>query len=223
MKSSFKAYLTGKSVALVGPASTLHGSEMGKMIDGHDVVVRINHAWPLPEELKGDIGSRTDVIYHNLNPSNQRIRRRDVVGMYRDGVRWMISSHPGRKPERRRRQLRFRKVNRGLLGFRAIPSSIKRHLRPRVGGSNSGLVAIVDLLRFPIKRLYVTGFSFYTTGYLKYPNYKKHLHAKALRHHDQSRHKTYMARLVAREKRLEVDLFIARILDRHINRRRRRR
>ena len=141
--SAYKTYLTGKNVVLVGPASTLRGRPgMGYFIDSHDVVVRLNHAWPLPDALKPDIGSRIDVIYHNLNPLNQRIFRRHVVQMHKDGVRWMVSSHPANRVRYRQRQRRFRRANRRrLLRFRAIPSSVKKRLRRRVGFPNTGMVA----------------------------------------------------------------------------------
>lgn len=168
----YKSYLTGKRVALVGPAATLKGTGMGAFIDSHDVVVRLNHAWPLPEDRKSDIGARIDVIYHNLSPNDQRIRRQHITAMRRGGVKWMVSTHPAGEKRFRHRLRRFKKLNRGALNFRALPKSLKTRMQRRVNQPNAGLMAIEDLLRFPIAHLYVTGFSFYTTGYLKYPNYK---------------------------------------------------
>lgn len=219
--SSYKAFLEGKRVALVGPASSLKGQGYGPLIDSHDIVVRINHAWPLPEDAAEDIGRRTDVIYHNLNPLNQRILSKHVGQMDKDGVRWIVSSHPANKAKYRSRHRRFRRANKGRLRFRAIPASLKRRLKRHVGFPNSGLVAITDLLNFPIAGLYVTGFSFYTTGYLKYPNYKRITKRMALRNHNQRRHKTYLARLLKREDRLSVDPIIEAILDRHMASRKR--
>src|SRR5690606_15567982 len=105
----------------------------GRFIDAFDVVVRLNHAWPLPEALKDDIGSRIDVLYHNLNPDHQRFRRSDVIRMKQDGVKWFVSAHPTNLIAYRRRLRRFRRVNRGLLRTRAMPASVKRRLRRRVG------------------------------------------------------------------------------------------
>ena len=138
----------------------------------NDVVVRINHAWPLPENLKNDIGTRTHILYYNLNPKKQRIRRKDVIRMRQSGIKWVVSTHPAVRARYRLRQRRFRKMSRRLVRFRAVPQSIKRRLRPHIGSVNGGLITIVDLLRYPITQLYVTGFSFYKTGYLKYPKYK---------------------------------------------------
>lgn len=218
--SDYMSYLTGKRVALVGPADTLRGTGMGRLIDAHDVVVRINHAWPVPKGLKEDIGSSVDIIYHNLNPRNQLISRSEVLKMHRDGVRWLVSTHPNHRLRFRRRQRRFRRVNRGLLKFRIIPASLKRRLLQKVRTPNGGLVAIVDLLRFPIQSLYVTGFSFYTSGYLKYPNYRSSFAKKAVSHHNQAHNKSFLAHLLTEEKRLQVDLMIADLLEEHMNKRR---
>jgi Glycosyltransferase family 29 (sialyltransferase). len=216
---SFKEFVTGKRIVIVGPAATLKGSGYGSLIDSHDIVVRLNHAWPLPKEFAEDIGTRIDVIYHNLNPLNQRILPKHVAQMKKDGVKWIVSSHPANRLKYRRRHRRFRRANKGRLRFRAIPAWLKRRLKRKVGFPNSGVVAIADLLRFPIESLYVTGFSFYTTGYLKYPNYKRITKRMALRNHNQSRHKTYLAQLLKRESRLRVDPFIEAILNEHMARR----
>lgn len=214
--SDYKRFLTNKQVVLVGPASTLRGTKMGPTIDAYDVVVRINHAWPLPKDLQDDIGQRLDVLYHNLNPRNQPLYRRHVLRMRRDGVKWVVSSHPATRVRFRRRQQRFRRINKGAVKFRVIPQSIKTRLRRKVGSSNSGLAAIVDLLRYPIKSLYVTGFSFYSTPYLKYPSYRPSFRKKAVEHHNQRRHKTYMAQLVARERRLAIDPVMTELLKKHM-------
>src|SRR5690606_6889446 len=121
--------------------------------------------------LKPDVGSRTDILYHNLNPKKQRFRRRDARKMRGDGVRWLVSTHPARIDRYRLRMRRFRRVSRGLVRLRAVSPKVKRILRPRVGSASGGIIAVVDLLRFPISRLYVTGFRFYETGYLNYPKY----------------------------------------------------
>ncbi len=196
---------------------------MGPLIDGHDVVVRINHALPLPARLKEDVGTRTDILYHNLNPKKQRFRRADVARMREGGLKWIVSTHPAVRARYRRRQRQVRNVSRRLVRFRAVPLSVKKRVRPHVGSANGGIIAIVDLLRYPIAKLYVTGFSFYETPYLNYPKYKSRYIKSALSHHNQRRHKTYLAKLLRRERRLEVDPFIERILQKHMQKRKRKR
>lgn len=211
----FKEFVSGKNVVIVGPAATLKDQRMGSFIDSHDVVVRLNHSWPLPEEYRDDIGTRVDVIYHNMNFREQRMTRKEILRMHRDGVKWMVSTHPASEARFRHRLRRFRKLNGGLLRFRALPGSLKRRMQRRVRHPNAGLMAIEDLLSYPVQSIYVTGFSFYTTGYLPYPNYRPSYAKKAVRHHDQNQNKSYFCRLIARDPRLKVDPWIERLLARH--------
>lgn len=55
------AYLSGKTVAVVGNASSALQAKNGDEIDAHDVVLRLNAGVPLPEQKRA-IGSRTDVL-----------------------------------------------------------------------------------------------------------------------------------------------------------------
>lgn len=217
----FEEFVKGKRIALVGPAATLRGQRMGDFIDGHDIVVRLNHAWPLPQALAADIGRRIDVIYHNMNFRDQKLKRKTILQMAEDGVKWMVSTHPASEARFRHRLRKFQKLNRGALHFRALPGWLKARMQKRVKHPNAGIMAIEDLLRFPIQHLYVTGFSFYTTGYLEYPNYKPSYAKKAVRHHDQKQNKSYLLRLIRRDPRLEVDPVIAQLLTEHAIRKKR--
>lgn len=216
--SRYKSYLEGKNVILVGPASTLRGKGLGQFIDSHDVVVRLNHAWPLPSEFALDVGTRTDVIYHNLSLDHAVLRKKDIPRMREDGVQWLISTHPVNNPSllKRRRPLRFLKINQGTIRFRMLSMNFRNKLREKVGGTNAGLLAMVDLLRNPITSLHVTGFSFYTTGYLPYRGYRNISPKMALRWHDQRRHKAYMALLLRDEKKLTVDSVMQSLLEEHV-------
>lgn len=211
----FASFVADKRIALVGPASTLRGEGKGAYIDDHDIVVRLNHAWPLPADLKSDIGSRIDVIYHNMNFRDEGMSSRKIGRMRRDGVQWMISTHPAGEKRFRPRIEQFRRMNRGRLEFRALPGSLKARMQKLVKHPNAGIMAIEDLLRFPIAGLYVTGFSFYTTGYLPFAHYKPRHARKAVRHHDQNQNKSYFLRLLERDPRLGVDPHIERLLREH--------
>lgn len=211
--ASYKSFLKGKTVVLVGPANTIRGKKLGEFIDSHDVVVRLNHAWPLPEEAKEDIGSRTDIIYHNLNPLRAP-RRKHLRQMHEAGVKWIVSTHPrNRKHKRRARPIHFQKrVNKRLIPFTTVGLRFRLKMRNRCGPTNTGVLAMAHLLRFKIKSLYVTGFSFFTTKYEQYPGYKKIKPKMAFRWHNQRKHKRFVIRLLARDKRLTVDPIMTRIL-----------
>ena len=42
-------FLKNKRVALVGPASSVVGSQQQELLDSYDIVVRLNKAFPVPE------------------------------------------------------------------------------------------------------------------------------------------------------------------------------
>lgn len=218
--SKYGNFLKGKRVVLVGPASTLRGKATGEFIDSHDVVVRVNHAWPLPEQYAADIGTRTDVIYHNLSLTHSKLRKKDIPRMVEDGVLWLVSTHPLNNPSRgkRLRPRHFLRLNKGRIRFRTLSMKFRHKIRKKVGGPNAGLLAMVDLLRHDIQSLYVTGFSFYTTGYLEYPGYRKISPKMSFRWHNQRRHKSFIARLLRKKKRLEVDPVMQNLLCEHVKR-----
>lgn len=217
----FVDFVSGKSIAVVGPAATLRNQKMGSMIDGHDLVVRLNHSWPLPKHLRDDIGTRVDIIYHNMNFRYQRMDEKEIAKMHRDGVTWLVSTHPASEVRFKDRLRSFLQINQGVLKFRALEGSLKKRMQKRVNHPNAGLMAMEDLLQFPIKTLYVTGFSFYTTGYLEYPNYRPSYAKKAVRHHDQNQNKSYFLRLM-KDERVHVDPWINQILQKHADRKKRR-
>ena len=54
-----QALVDGKSVAVVGNASSLFGKNQGAEIDAHDVVIRLNRGFIVDRTQQG---SRTDII-----------------------------------------------------------------------------------------------------------------------------------------------------------------
>lgn len=61
LESDARDYIAGKSVAIVANAPEILETDYGPIIDGHDVVLRMNRAWPT--EANADaIGRRTDIL-----------------------------------------------------------------------------------------------------------------------------------------------------------------
>jgi hypothetical protein len=91
----FANYVSNKCIALVGPASSIIGSNKGPVIDKFDLVVRLNKALPLPENLKNDIGSRTDIIYNSLNTIDYPGENNLSTRLYKKhNVQFVCSSYP---------------------------------------------------------------------------------------------------------------------------------
>ena len=66
----FTEFVNGKCIALVGPAQSIIDSGKGNIIDKFDLVVRLNKSIPLPDNIRNDIGSKTDIIYNSLNTTD---------------------------------------------------------------------------------------------------------------------------------------------------------
>ena len=175
---AFSRLVSGKTVAVVGPARTLVGKKRGQHIDSHDLVVRFNDAGDLPTrpELVPDIGSRTDILY-----CNQVILRHALAGGASwDGLAYVVCTNnslsftaDGRPEPMCDRQDRdvMTRLAAALAGqgsttrwrvVRAASEELSRQLHghwPR-----TGLVGIADLLSFGVGRLCVAGMTFYHGG-----------------------------------------------------------
>lgn len=169
-------FLKGKRVVLVGPAPTVVGSRQADSIEGFDRVIRINHALPVPADLREDVGSRTDILYHNVwKNSPKAIPFSELVPILLDTVQWVCTTCPYSNAEEGYADLidAFQAELKGRLPFRApdarayIPFKWGMRCQP-----NAGITAIHDLLRFDIAELYITGFTFYQGGGPYYDGYK---------------------------------------------------
>jgi len=60
---AFDALVRGKSVAIVGPASTQE--RWGEEIESFDVVIRPGITSPMPADMQTTLGSRSDAVYYN--------------------------------------------------------------------------------------------------------------------------------------------------------------
>jgi glycosyl transferase family 29 (putative sialyltransferase) len=207
-------FLRRKRVVLVGPAQTVMGTGQGASIDAHDVVIRLNHALPIPKAMQGDLGGRTDILYHNLDFTGpNKLPLRDFLASAPSLTRWICSAHPylrwvdGKIPgidtfvsALGERSL-FRTVNpRGYLllwhSLRSLP--------------NAGVSAIQDLRRFDLSELYLTGFTFYSGPVAYYPGYRGQGHLPQW--HDQTSQLAIVRRWVARDKRIRCDAPLHKIL-----------
>jgi hypothetical protein len=79
-------FLRGKRVVVVGPAQTLLGTRSGARIDAYDVVIRFNsaiHFMPFSDQLRADIGTRTDILYCNHKVIYDIVARQGMVASLR--------------------------------------------------------------------------------------------------------------------------------------------
>ena len=180
----YHTYITNKSIALVGPAESIIGTNKGSIIDRFDLTIRLNKSLPLPEDLKNDIGTKTDIIYNSLNTSDFPGQNNLNPKLYKKyGVRYVCTSYPFTnifKPDildyihRYRFELPLKVMN--DVKYKNFENYLGT--RPYTGTS-----AIMDLLSYPIKCLYITGLDFYKTKY--YTNYR-HISKEKLKYNRNS-------------------------------------
>lgn len=236
-ENQYFEYIEGKSVIVVGPADYLAGQGKGAEIDGYDVIVRLNLGCPVPEQLKPDIGSRTDVLYHVVmaqrqvrkNPDVLKLHSREEVQSWKeDGLQWFIS-------KRSTEQARVRKLAgliSGEISWMTIPVPNMRRLELILRTNpNLGTVAIWHVLQSQAKSLYVTGCDFHRSGYhVGYGGFNEEQAAAGAGSkrcwgqvpqppkgskgtHDVDKQLKYLARLRIKDNRFRTDEILSKILD----------
>ena len=158
-------YLYSKRVAIVGPSeNTLH-TKQGKNINSYDVVVRLNKSLPIPKNRFKDIGNKTDILYNSFNLSDFPGENNLKINTLRKQIKYISSPYPFIYPFTTD-ILNFISKNNGEIPIHLIDLVIYKMIcsilkcRPYTGTS-----AIIDLLQFPIKELYITGIDCYLCKY----------------------------------------------------------
>jgi len=154
---SFQSFVRGKRVALVGPSRSVVGSGLGKEIDAHDLVARLNHGWPVPPGLQADLGRRIDILYHCCN-GDHPIDRVFSGGMER--LRWVCFEG---NPDHQRLLDRCSNTSVEPLDVTDVYVDLRRDLGTF---PNTGLVAIHHLLSAGAARVALFGMTFFREPYM---------------------------------------------------------
>lgn len=168
-RSEVRPWFEGRRVALVGSGPGVLGNQPGH-IDGYDVVVRVNNYGLGPEA-----GRRCDVFYSFFGTSIKKTS----AELYRDGVRLCMAKCPDAQPiesdwHRRNGKMMgvdFRWIYQRRAGWwfcdTYIPDTAD-FMRgfDLLGGHvpTTGFSAILDMLSFAPRELYLTGFDFFRSG-----------------------------------------------------------
>lgn len=184
-KENLNDYLKGKSVILVGPAPYLEGQRIGSLIDSHDVVVRLKSGYPIPTPLQKDVGKRIDLWYTNMKPDQNYLNNATIDEMEKNNLKTIVFPYPiayQRTDAFRLKVLRL--INLLQYNFRKGIELIQKHYQRRnrkcpfdisfddtsyyfqnmekvIGcRPTTGMLAIMDLLQYDIKKLQLVGFTF---------------------------------------------------------------
>ena len=177
VRENLKELTRGKKVALVGPAPYLLGKGVGRALDEYDLICRVNDIIP-PPEIRGDYGSRTDIMFHNLGtPWMDGLKRKiqeypDAFSQLKMVVCPVIKSDHSETNYLNWANhyvsnvvTNFKMVNRHDIPFCWIGIQAYKQVYHQIGVEfNSGLGALTMLLNCPVKELLMTGFTFYLGG-----------------------------------------------------------
>ena len=168
-----KELLENKKVIIVGPSSYLEGKQLGSFIDSFDIVVRINNFYDISnKKLTNDLGKKANIFYYDGSMDNKRFN--DYLKLNPQNI---ICTYPETEWFFEERCLNNIKVLNKHFNNSVINSKLYNNLKQKLNPNmkvrpNSGLIAIVDLLKYPLKELYITGIDFYRSSYASYhPDY----------------------------------------------------
>ena len=214
---TFDEYIKGKRIAVVGPAGSMHGSEQGEELDKYDIIVRFNSAVPIKDEMKKDIGSRTDILCNCLEEHPVSGGHIDPDLWVRENVQWVLSPYPRELWYVRANVSRFEKLNKGRLKLECTNKPFFDKLEKQLGTRpNSGLLGMLYILNLDPAELYVTGITFGRGGY--HPGYKDGISAAkydklANSHiHQQKPQEDLFREIYKKDSRIKADIILTQIL-----------
>lgn len=213
---NYHDFLKDKSVVIVGPAPSIINSNQGKFIDSFDIVVRINKALPIPPKLINDVGTKTDILYNCLKQTSDCGGKINFNLLKNNNVKYLSCPYPPIHPFKND-IAKFNKENKNYINFHHIDAQYYLKISQAMGTRpNSGICAILDILRFPIKKLYITGFTFFKGGY--YKEYRPLNENQVLSrmskfgNHDQNKQKIYMKKVLLNNNKVSLDNELKKIL-----------
>jgi hypothetical protein len=193
MNQTLSDLLEDKRVAIVGPAPYLTGSGNGEFIDSYDIVLRPNQ-FSVPDDLKNDYGSRTDIMNHNFGTPWMPGLKEQISRNPKDFSELKVLMCTAIKSEHSEHNFlswpetyvsnvvrNAKEVNQHKIPFHWIGIKKYHEFYSAVGCEPyTGILSIMSMLDLPIKELYVTGFDFYQGKYVYCDGYLSPLNQSRL-------------------------------------------
>lgn len=168
---AYREMLSGKTVAIVGPAPCVKDIEQGSHIESFDFVVRVNAHAIVPKNESRWLGERTDILYNCLNNRRGDGGVLDFWKWHRERIQLICSTIPVEELKSVQISINKLQAKTNPLNFKLIDPKFFMTLRQNVRSRpHTGTVAICDLLRksLRVKSLYITGFTFFQSGLPSY-------------------------------------------------------
>jgi hypothetical protein len=165
--------IENKRIVLIGPAQYLVGKGLGKIINGYDIVCRVNYMSPCSFEV--DFGNRTDIMFYNCSTGSIGQMKKHFDDYPKYSKKLKLAVCPCIKvlgPEKWTEWgpnfvsptvANFNSINTYNIDFCPIGVGNYNHLFNMIKCQepNSGILAILMILKHNPKELFLTGFTFY--------------------------------------------------------------
>lgn len=161
--------LKGKRVTIVGPASSAFKTNKGQYIDSFDFVVRVNKSAYVVDSGKfiGDIGKRTDILFHSFFENTESGGGPLDFSVYdKQGISYVIN--PRNNKAGMRNTFNFYKKHLSSRATYTLPADMYREVCEPLGKYRPtiGFTSLMTCLLFAeFSELYITGFTFYRTPF----------------------------------------------------------
>ncbi|MCJ8327831.1 MAG: glycosyltransferase family 29 protein [Campylobacterales bacterium] len=160
--------IKNKKVIILGPASSSLNYMNSEEIDKFDFIIRVNQS-PLTLSLyKNELGTRTDILFHNFGASNYI----DENTLITQNNKYVIfpTSLPKLLGQFYKYSSKYKQTNLVMLKSKYFNNIMKEYngLYP-----TTGFQALYYLLNQDFKELHITGFTFYQTSNIKEYTYSR--------------------------------------------------
>lgn len=207
--------LLNKKVIVIGPSPNLLNQNLGNYIDSFDLVVRLNQSYPLENQYSNDLGTKTDILYHCLNEDPRCGNTIHYDLMVEENI-FLSSPYPKNVSPFHNDVIKFETQNKNRISYHIIDTEfyliLASSLKTRL---NTGTACILDLLSYPVKELYVYGFTWYKDGWRD--SYKTNgVIENEIRNnpiHSQTPQMNIIKELALQDKRLYIDDTMKQILE----------
>ena len=242
VNNKYADFLKNKKIVLVGPSPHMRGWKQGELIDSYDIVVRVskgyelvsgleskiandeyrgnNEKFKIKEDIKEDFGTRIDILYQTLF-SQWGSGFTAPFEKLKNKLKWLCASFPDKKHKPFIKDF-IKYTNKLNISFHIMNKeyweSIVKDMKtiPTVGPTSA-----FDLLRYDIKELYLTGFTFCQikdkNNFYYYPEYfynnSKHLIRKGGKKHNNEKIFNYFKNIYKEDKRIKCDIILKELLE----------
>jgi len=221
-EQKYRNFLKGKRVILVGPSCHLKNSKQGEFIDSYDIVVRMNLGYRILPNLIVDMGKKVDILYTTVGNFyiKNKYFTRDIMKELSFFLKWMcVTSCPVHRISFGKLQKMNKKIN---IPIRNIhKKDYKKLIKKTIRKPTCGMVSIIDLLRYDISELYITGLTFYDTKvidkrviyYSTYRNDNMKYSKRPFHGHNLNGEIKIFKKMKKTDKRIKCDDILVKIMD----------